>query len=133
MHFEKDIISKETLGPFTVSQLTDGIIYVELSEFMQDVNLPDIQELTSLIGKISQGIPAKIIINIKTFNTITEEAKKFSASKEGQRFTKANAIVINSFAAKLGANFFIKFFKPVTPTRIFNSVIEAKAWLEEIK
>ncbi|MCC7196542.1 MAG: hypothetical protein IT356_13395 [Gemmatimonadaceae bacterium] len=132
MHFEKEIISKETLGPFSVSVLNDGIIYVELTEFMEDVDLTSIENLTELIGKLSNGIPAKIIINIKSFNTMTEEAKKYSASQRGQRFTKANAIVINSLAAKLGANFFIRFFKPVTPTKVFNSVIEAKAWLHSL-
>jgi hypothetical protein len=133
MHIEVEIIAKNTLGPFIVEERSDGLIYIELKEFLEDVELKTIKELVDLMGKIGNGKPVKAIVNIVSFNTISEDAKKYIASEEGQRFTKANAIVIHSFATKLGANFFIKFNKPVTPTRVFNSVDEAVKWLHGIQ
>lgn len=120
------------LGPFFILPRADGILYISLKEDYEDITLEQMKQLTETIGKIGNGNKQKIIIDIASFNTMSEEAKKYSASAEGQIYTKANAVVINSLAAKLGANFFIKFNRPSTPTRIFNSVDEAVKWLNQI-
>jgi hypothetical protein len=41
----------------------------------------------------------------------------------------ASAFVLNSLATRLTGNFFIRFHKPVNPTRLFNDEKKAFDWL----
>lgn len=125
-------MKKVEFGPLIVELRSDDIIHASLTEAFDDVDLASMKKLTEVMGELGGKRKLKAIIEVQSFNTITEEAKKYSASEESQIYTKANAIVINSFAAKLGANFFIKFNKPTRPTRVFNSVEEAIEWLHQI-
>ena len=45
---------------------------------------------------------------------------------------KAQALVVSNLPSKLLANFFIKYHKPVNPTKIFSDYDEALNWLKEI-
>lgn len=121
------------VGPFDAQLKGNDILLVILKEDYKDISLSTLVDLTAAIGQIGSGRKLKVIIDIRSFNIISEEAKKYSATAQGQIYTKANAIVIHSLAARLGANFFIRFNKPVTPTRVFNSVEDAEKWLLGIK
>lgn len=120
------------VGPFNIHLRDDGILLVLLKEDYTDISLAIIRSLTEHVGKIGNGKKMKVIIDIKSFNTISDEAKKYSATPAGQIYTSANAIVIHSLASRLGANFFIRFNKPATPTRVFNTIEEAAQWLHRI-
>jgi hypothetical protein len=125
-------MKKVEFSPLIVELRHDDIIHASLKEDFEDVDLEAMKKFTEVIKEFGGGKKLKVIIEIASFNTMTEEAKNYSASEESQLYTKANAIVINSFAAKLSANFFIKFNKPARPTRIFNTVDEAVEWLNLI-
>jgi hypothetical protein len=125
-------MKKVEFGPLVVELRHNDIIHASLKEDFEDIDLETMKKFTEVLKDLGAGTKLKVLIEIKSFNTMTEEAKKYSASEESQKYTKANAIVINSFAAKLSANFFIKFNKPSRPTRIFNTVDEAIEWLNLI-
>lgn len=121
------------IGPFGIYLRDDGMLLVHLKEDYADISLTTMRLLIEAIGKIGNGKKMKVIIDIHSFNTISDEAKKYSATQESQIYTRANAIVIHSLATRLGANFFIRFNKPITPTRVFNTIDEAANWLHGIK
>lgn len=125
-------MKKVEFGPLIVELRSDDIIHASLKEDFEDIGIETMKKLTEVIGELGGKRKLKAIIEIQSFNSITEQAKNYSASEESQIYTKANAIVINSFAAKLGANFFIKFNNPTRPTRVFNTVEEAVEWLYQI-
>lgn len=59
------------------------------------------------------------------------EVRNWASSPNGNLFTTADALVISSLAHKLLANFYLKYNKPVKPTRIFNQQEKALKWLLE--
>jgi hypothetical protein len=69
---------------------------------------------------------------MKTFTSITPEAREFAASEESQKFTLANAVLIDSLAKRLVFNFFLRINKPPTPTRGFTSRISAEQWFNKL-
>jgi len=68
----------------------------------------------------------------KDFFNMTPEARAtFSEQMKLEVGFQKMALVANSLAYKILANFFIRFNRPVVPTKVFNSRKKAIAWLIE--
>lgn len=63
------------------------------------------------------------------FIQVGDDARKYAAGEDSNKYTIADAFVINSIALKLVGNFYIRYNKPVRPTRIFNNEEDALVWL----
>lgn len=61
------------------------------------------------------------------------EVRDWAAAPNGNTKTIADALVINNLAHKILANFYVKFNKPVKPTKIFESREKAIKWLLAIE
>lgn len=57
------------------------------------------------------------------------EVREWASAPDGNKNTIADALVISSLPHKILANFYLKFNKPVKPTKIFNARDKAIAWL----
>lgn len=64
--------------------------------------------------------------------TISEEARKISASEAHNRNAIAKAIFVFTMHQRLIGNFFIKFYRPPVPTSVFNNEADALKWLEKM-
>jgi hypothetical protein len=60
------------------------------------------------------------------------EVRLWAAAPTGNKNTIADALVINSLAHKILANFYMKMNKPIKPTRTFTSQKKAVDWLLSI-
>ncbi len=95
------------------------------------IDLKDIQEVVDWVSKIAKG---RQFVNIfeGAYNTdIAPEAREFAASANENKYTIADAILISSQAHSLVSNFYIKFNKPVKPTKVFTDRNKAIEWLLE--
>lgn len=72
------------------------------------------------------------IFEFSSFADVDPEVRVWAASPLNNNYTIVDAIVINSFPQKILADFYIRYNKPVKPTRIFNSVEKAGNWINEI-
>jgi hypothetical protein len=68
-----------------------------------------------------------------TDSTISEEARKISASAEHNRNAIAKAILVSAMHQRIIGNFFIKFNRPPVPTAVFDNEKEALEWLEKMR
>jgi hypothetical protein len=131
-HQSIDIIDRIELISATVSLREDGIFQLEMKTIDRELIEQDVRELTESIGIIGKGAKYPVLILTKEFNTLSKEASQYAASEIAGRYTLANAIVINSPAIRIGANFFITIFKPARPTKMFNDEDKAIAWLRTL-
>lgn len=69
------------------------------------------------------------IYEFKSFSDIEPEVRNWSASNEDNGYTFLDAIVINNFAQKIIADFYLKVNKPKQTTKIFNSIDKAVDWV----
>ena len=127
-----DIVETIDLATSIVTFRTDGIFQVEIKNVDREIIEEDIRELTIEIGKMGGGKTYPVLIIIKEWNTIHKSASQYAATEEAGIYTKANAIVVTSFAIRVSTNFFIKIFKPIRPTKMFNSEILAVEWLKSL-
>lgn len=74
------------------------------------------------------------IFEFHSFSDVEPEIRDWAADSEGNHYTHTDAIVIGSLAQKIMTDFYLRFNRPVKPTRIFYSVDKAVDWtLGQIK
>lgn len=65
--------------------------------------------------------------------TIEKEAREKGTTPEMLRYTKASAIVQNSLAHKIIANFIITVQRPSVVTKTFTSLVDALNWFDKLR
>lgn len=97
-----------------------------------EIELEDVMEMAAAFRKLSQGQKFAVLLDATNPFTLSSEARNMIASKELTSDRMAAAFVTRSLANKLVGNFFIKFNKPATPTKLFSDEASAMEWLREI-
>ena len=115
-----------------VTLLDNGIIHIHFKPGAE-ILLSDAILIVEAMEKIGNGKKYPILIDAGEFVSVDQEVRMFSASKDSNMFTLADAIAYYSFAQKLIADFYIKNNHPVVPTRAFSNKQEAIKWLETFK
>ncbi|MEQ8625904.1 MAG: hypothetical protein RJQ00_01170 [Vicingaceae bacterium] len=111
-----------------IEKLNNGIIRVEIKPDIQ-LEPEDLDEnfitYTQKL-KIKHGL---FLLVFKPGGESNMEARLKYASAERFKIKKAEAIVIETLAHRLGANFYKKMFKPTHPVKVFIKEQEAIDWL----
>ncbi len=115
---------------FEIRTISNSILRIEFLKGA-DIDLADAELVNEQFIEMSEGLNYYILLDAKNQFTTTPESRAFVASKSSGRM--AFAIVTNSIANKLVANFFIQFNKPNTPTKVFTNETIALEWLKEQK
>ncbi|HYG38341.1 MAG TPA: hypothetical protein VD908_06975 [Cytophagales bacterium] len=82
---------------------------------------------------LCNGISFPTIGLIEGVTTVTREARSFFGTEEGVIYMKSLAIIVGAPISRAIGNFFLILNRPKVPTKIFNSVEEAKAWSNNYK
>ena len=107
----------------------DGIIQVDTKE-VDEYTIEDAKEALATISEIGSGKKFPILMIAAGYLNIDKETRMFLAKEEANRFTLADAYVINSLALKLIGNFYLKFDNPASPSKIFTKTEDAVVWLK---
>ena len=99
-----------------------------------DVTLESAMETVAARKEIQQGKKMLVLIDNRNVWQVTKDANTYSASKEVGEMSKAMAILSGtSVPVMLITNFFIKFNKLHSPTKMFKSKKKALSWLETFR
>jgi len=123
-----DYIETET----TILELRDGYLYIAFKKDAE-VELEHVIANKEAREKIQQGKKMLVLGDIRKMWHISKAAQDYLASKEVTNLNIAMAILTSSLMTVLLANFFIKFKKPATPTKMFKNEEKAIKWLLSFK
>jgi len=104
-----------------------GFYYLRLKEG-EDLVDEDVVELHDWITMQGSRERKPLLIELAFGSTISPGVQAFF-SENNQRYSTADAILISTFAHKLMATFYLRHYKPVIPTRVFQDVFDALDWL----
>ncbi len=122
------IIDKHELPQTKVELRDDGIIqffYDENTEYTMDHT----KALEAVVEKLTKGVTHMSLRIAGKYTSMDTELMKYLSRGRGTLFTLADAFVIHSLAQRILANFYLHINKPILPTKVFNKVEEAEAWL----
>lgn len=99
-----------------------------------DFDLEATMELVGVRKEIQSGKKMKVLMDTRKMFQVTKDAREYGARKEVTELSSAMAILAGtSLAATLVGNFFIRFNKPKTPTKMFKKEENALKWLNSFR
>lgn len=107
----------------------DGILELQANDD-HVYGIEDVKENVTAFGQLTGNKKVPVLIIGGSFSSLAPETRNFMASEESLKYSKAEAFLITSLAQKLLINFYIKFDKPLVPTRVFTKKEEAINWLK---
>lgn len=118
----------------TVSmEIKNDVIYIVVKEDA-DLDLKAIVEAVEARKKMQGGKKMLALVDNRKIWQISEEANKYSSSKEVGELSIVMALLSgSSLPNRLIGNFFIKFNKLYCPTKMFKSEEKALKWLKSFK
>lgn len=87
------------------------------------------KELNEIIGELSEGKEIAFMLLANDATQFDSSAREFSASEEGFKYKKAEALVVRTLAHKLIAELYLKINKPIKSSKAFTNEEDAVDWL----
>ncbi len=117
--------------PFAHFELcSNGILVVRLDDDLV-FELHYAKEFMQTVKRMGGGKPVRMLMIAGSHSSANHESRKFLALPEQAKYISHSAPVINSTAQRLVGNFFLKFNRPTTVTRLFTDPEAAWEWLEK--
>ncbi len=113
----------------TVHLRQDGIMHIHIKEG-NEMQLTDAIQVVEALGKLGNKQKFPVLIDCGEFATVDKEVRIFSASKEANIYTSADAVAYHSLAHKLLIDFYVNHNKPAVPTKVFADNESAIEWLK---
>jgi len=98
-----------------------------------NVEFDDARENLETTARLSSGARLAVLVDLRGLRSQSSEARALLAGPEAARVSRAVALVIGSPLSRVIGNFYLRFNRPETPTRLFTSEEEARAWLESLE
>jgi hypothetical protein len=97
-----------------------------------EITLAQAERHTKTLGELDGGFPKHLIIDFRgTEVSFSNEAREYFARNQQHREKrKSQAIVIDTLAQRLVANFYLKFNRPDCPVSIFQTIDQALNWVK---
>ncbi|MCE3225806.1 MAG: hypothetical protein K0S32_357 [Bacteroidetes bacterium] len=121
---------KETVFKYARIQLFESrFVRVEIYSDELVISHKEAKEMNDAIGELAEGTEIPVMLVATVSSQFDSSAREFSASEEGLRYTKKEALVVKGLGQKIIADFYLKINKPKKPTSTFNTEEDAIRWL----
>jgi hypothetical protein len=126
------IVKEISLNEASLRLRKDGIVHVI---FNKDVTLDvDLQmKLFHLYHELTHGKKMPFVFSAFDGITVTKEARDNAIKIEDDAPVSAVAVIADSLAYRLIANFYLKVNKPKSPYKVFTNLNDALEWLAPFK
>lgn len=108
---------------------SQGLVLVKLQSD-HEIQLRDVQEQIEAAEVLSDGSDFVAILDGGLTLDVAEDAMAYAAKHQNKKWL-AFAIVVRSISERLFANYYLKFKKPVRPTKVFITPKGAEEWLRQ--
>ena len=105
-----------------------GVILVKLRD-EHELELGDVKEQIAASEQLSGGTDYAVILDGGLTLDVSDEAMTFAARYQNKKWI-AFAIIVRSLSERLFANYYLRFKKPVRPTKVFTTPASAEKWLK---
>lgn len=116
-------------------QRKDGDLIVTTYKKGAVIDLIDAKEIDRIYTTMAQGQEVFSLVDLRAKDSdLTNEAQTYFSRKALiAPNIKGAAIVIDGVRSRIVARFYIQYFKPLYPTKIFGSIEEAEKWFDLVR
>ena len=106
----------------------EGIVH-SMSKPDVHVSLADMREVARQIGRLCDGTPRPLLVDLNGTSSMDREARAYLAGPETAHIQCAKAVMVCSPLARAIGNFFVRLNETIVPTRLFTAEEPALGWL----
>lgn len=122
-------MNKIELSHSTIIYREDGILELHAKDDHL-YSVSDVKENVQAFGDLTAKQKVPVLIIGGSFTSLDKETRGFMASEESLKYSIAEAFYLTSLPQKILINFYIKFDRPLVPTKVFTSKEKANEWLK---
>ena len=127
-----DVIAEKEFKKSLIQYWSNGILYIYVKPDVQ-ITIDDIDEGMEFVYSLGEGLMFLNLFEFDTNSDMDDAVRNWAADPNGNKHTIADAYVLTSFSQKMIGNFYLRFHRPVKPTKFFNTIKDASRWLLEFK
>jgi len=127
-----EIVKVTEIEEATVKLRSDGIVHVHYKEHTE-ITVELQIKMYDIFIQMCGDVKRPFLFTAEDYVTVGKEARDNAIKMEDRFVGSVTAVVANTVAYKLIANFYAKINKPKTPFRAFNSEKAAIDWLKSHK
>jgi hypothetical protein len=113
-----------------ISLIDEHVLLVSVRDGMT-IDVQQLWENFNATVELNPAADYPVIFETQGFVSITKEARELAASREMAKDVAAMALIVNTMATRILANFYLKVNKPMRPTRMFTDMQKAIEWCKE--
>lgn len=125
-----EVLSSVRTSKSSIHLLTNGVVVIEVDNNVV-IEVEDVKDIVKSQGELTGKKKHPVVTVPSEYTSVTKEARHFMSGKEAAKYTLVDGFVIRALAQKILANFYMRFQKPVVPTKIFRTKEEAVEWAEK--
>jgi hypothetical protein len=129
---EVKIIKEIKITEVTMALRNDGIVHIHYNK-NTFLNVELQLRLLDLMIEITEGVKSSMIYTADEGVVVTKSARENALLIEGKSPTKASAVVADSLAYRIIANFYMKVNKPKKPFRVVKNFEDGLIWLKSLE
>lgn len=127
---------KQLSNQYVELEYKSGIVIARYKSNL-NINLEVARNLIKARKEVSDYNECKLYIDARNIKSISKEAREYVASKEGEEYLKATAILTNSNFVRILSNFLIRIdlrnSNSKLPIKLFSDEQDALNWLQNFK
>ena len=128
---EVKIVRQIKIAEATVSLRNDSIVHVHYNK-NTFLNVELQLRLLDILNEITQEVKSNIIYTADEGVVVTKGARENALLIEEKSPTNASAVVADSLAYRIVANFYMKVNKPKKPFKVVKTFEEGLTWLKSL-
>ena len=106
-----------------------GLVLVKLIADNK-IEIEDVKEQVEAALNLTKDVDFAVILDGGLTLDVSEKAMTYIAKYENKKWL-AFAIIVRSISERLFANYYLKFKRPVRPTKVFTTPKGAEEWLKQ--
>ncbi len=106
----------------------DRFVYARFHDGAE-VTGTDAHENLLVTAQLTGGRRVPVLVDLRPVRSQSAESRAKFAGADATRVSLAVALVVGSPLSRMIGNFYLGFNRPASPTRLFNSILDAEEWL----
>ncbi|MCR9172343.1 MAG: hypothetical protein NXI10_07635 [bacterium] len=125
--FQSELVDSATIDGLVLAIYENGLLLVKVPKYFS-ITMEVFTNCQKYIRKHGEDKRYHFIFEFASFSEVDPELRKRRATADGTEFSLSDALVISNLPQKMMGDFYLKFNKPVRPTKFFYSLDKALEW-----
>lgn len=125
-------MSEKNIIPVRIGEVilySKGLVLVKLNSD-HEISVEDVKEHVAAAERLTKGSDFVCILDGGLTLDVSEAAMTYAAKHDNKKWL-AFAIVVRSISERLFANYYLRFKRPIRPTKVFTTPKGAEEWLKK--